>query len=311
MQKRKSYSLDAVSNVTIKFQRRCDVKRQWIAIVLLMTAIIGGRAALSQQALPIEESLKKARVNGKYAMLLRQIKVPKDYDTYKEFNDLGLRDVKEYGDVKDLPKGHWVYVYPYWYIWRDVAATPKPKRSWGPEQVTGEPDTNEAGDIMTAWASLTEDDDDEWLLIEYAEPVVPNAVKIYETFNPGAVNKVSAFKLDGEEVEVWTGKDPTPVGSDKGVSIISFKADFKVNRVKIYLDSKGVEGWNEIDAVGLLDAAGKTQWATAVEASSTYAQQNVIVEVNPYEQRLARLEEEVRQLKAAIEELKKLVKKEK
>jgi len=147
----------------------------------------------------------------------------------------------------------------------------KPRRPWGPEQATGAPDTDRAGDIRTAWASLTPDSQDEWLLLVYGEPVVPVGVNIYETYNPGAVNKVSVFTQDGKEVEVWTGKDPTPTGNGKGVSEISFNVAFKTDRVKIYLDSPSVSGWNEIDAVALIDAAGKTHWATRATASSTYA----------------------------------------
>src|SRR5262249_42186186 len=154
----------------------------------------------------------------KYAMLLHQFKVEKDRETYKDFQDVGPRDVRDYAGQNNLAKGFWVYVYPYWYIWRDLTSTPKVKRDWGPEQATGEPDTPEAGDIVTAWASLTPDAQDEWLMLEYAEPVIPRAVMIYETFNPGAVNKVTAFKLDGTEVEVWQGKDPTSPEEPMGVS---------------------------------------------------------------------------------------------
>jgi hypothetical protein len=224
------------------------------------------------EILPLEKALKKARVSGKYEMLLRQFKVGQDAAQYADFRDLGLRDTKEYAGFTELPKGHWVYVYPYWYIWRDLAATPKVKRAWGPEQAAGPPDTNEAGDIQTAWASRTPDDQDEWLLLEYPEAIVPEAVLVYETYNPGALVRVTLFKLDGEEVEVWKGKDPTPVNSGKGISEVTFRAPFKTNRVKIYLDSKNIPGWNEIDAVGLRDTAGKTHWAKSVEASSTYAQ---------------------------------------
>src|SRR4051812_16997111 len=46
------------------------------------------------------------------------------------------------------------------------------KRGWGPEQVTGEPDTPAAGDQTTAWASATPDGADEWLELEYAAPVL-------------------------------------------------------------------------------------------------------------------------------------------
>jgi len=223
-------------------------------------------------SLPLERALKKARANEKYEMLLQQIKVPKDTDQIGDFWDLGFQERTAYAGFKDLPNGHWVYVYPYWYIWRDLTATPKVKRAWGPEQATGPPDTPQAGDIQTAWASLTPDNQQEWLLLEYAEPVVPEAVSVYETYNPGALYRVTVFKLSGEEVEVWKGKDPTPKNSGMGTSEIKFRVPFKTNRVKIYLDSPAVPGWNEIDAVGLRDSAGKTHWARSAAASSTYAE---------------------------------------
>jgi hypothetical protein len=232
-------------------------------------------------SLPAEQSLKKARVDGKYCMLLRQIRVAEDGAQFGDFRDVGPRDVKAIAGHADLPKGHWVYVYPYWYIWRDLVATPKPKRAWGPEQATGPPDTPQAGDIQTAWASLTPDGQDEWLLLEYSEPVVPKAVLVYETYNPGALYRVTVFKLNGEEVEVWKGKDPTPMNSGMGISEITFRVSFKTNRVKIYLDSKNVPGWNEIDAVGLRDTADKTHWAVSADASSTYAEQGGVGVIGP------------------------------
>jgi len=153
---------------------------------------------------------------------------------------------------------------------RKHGATESP-RPWGPGQATGEPDTPEAGDSRTAWASKTEDGQDEWLMLEYTEAVTPAAVKVYETFNPGALYKVSVFDPDGKEVEVWTGDDPTPRTEKKGVSEIKFTTEFKTKRVKLYLKSKDIPGWNEIDAVGLVDAEGHCHWATSATASSTYA----------------------------------------
>jgi len=55
-----------------------------------------------------------------------------------------------------------------------------------------------------------------------------------------------------------------------GVAKIPLKTDFPTRRVKVYIDSPRVRSWNEIDAVGLVDAAGGVQWATAVSASSVY-----------------------------------------
>lgn len=307
------------------------IVRLWgLAVLGLVLAVLGVQAgqegdkpkdkdAPAQMMAGLEDALKKARVDGKYAMLVRQIRVTKDQDKYKDVTDLGFREAMgEYEGHRDLPRGHWVYVAPYWYIWRERSADPKPRRDWGPEQATGMPDTDMAGDIVTAWASQTPDGQDEWLLLEYAEPVVPNAVLIHETYNPGAVVKVSVFKLDGSEVEVWKGQDPTPSDSDKGVSVIPFKAEFKTNRVKIYIDSRNYPGWNEIDAVGLRDAGKKIQWAAAVEASTTYAQQMPVAPARPAvtEERMMRLEKqvgdlnkEVKDLKDSIKELKDLLKK--
>jgi hypothetical protein len=259
----------------------------------------------------LEQMFKKASVDGKYHLLLAQIKVPQDQKEYGAFRDLGLRDRNTYANFTDLPKGHWVYVAPYWYVWRDRSDQQRPKRQWGPEQATGEPDTNMSGDIVTAWASQTPDGQPEWLMLEYAEPIVPTAVLVYETYNPGALVRVTAFKLDGEEVELWKGTDPTTPDTDMGTSEIPVKATFKTNRIKLYLDSPSVPGWNEIDAVGVRDKAKKVHWAVAAEASSTYAPPldapqppALILAPVDTEQRIRQLEKEVRELKEMIRELK-------
>ncbi len=150
-----------------------------------------------------------------------------------------------------------------------------PKRHWEPEQATGAPDTHQAGDIPTAWASLTPDNQAEWLLLTYAAPIKPMAIHVYETYNPGALARVTVFGPDRQEMEVWKGKDPSEPGSGMGISKIPLdqaKVTFPITRVKLYLDSPSVRGWNEIDAVGLMDHSGKLHWATKAEASSTYAQ---------------------------------------
>lgn len=144
-------------------------------------------------------------------------------------------------------------------------------RDWGAEQVLGGPDTAGAGDIVTAWASASQDNEIEWLALSYHDAVRPARVEVHETHNPGALFRVSVFRDDGSELTVWEGQDPTPIGAGRGVSKIPVDIDFDVSRIKIYLDSPAVKGWNEIDAVGLVDTDGNTQWAHGVEASSDYA----------------------------------------
>ena len=114
-----------------------------------------------------------------------------------------------------------------------------------------------------------------------------------------------------------------------GLSEIPIRTNFKTNRVKIYLDSPSVPGWNEIDAVGLRDKAKKTHWAVAADASTTYAapyppagqpittfpilEDGAVqpalgamdrAKLQAAENRIQKLEDEVQTLKNAVEELK-------
>ena len=146
-------------------------------------------------------------------------------------------------------------------------------RSWGPEQAVGPADTLTAGDLTTAWASLSPDGQREWLLLQYARPTRPAAIEIYETFNPGAVDRVCVFTPDGQVKVVWKRKAPRMYGEELSKSVIPVQIDFSITQVKLYLNCPQVPGWNEIDAVRLVDTGGNGQWAASATASSTFAAQ--------------------------------------
>ena len=74
------------------------------------------------------------------------------------------------------------------------------------------------------------------------------------------------------------------------------------------LKSTKVPGWNEIDAVGLLDRNEKCQWAESAEASSSFADlySTEVCEdpaVTVLKQRVAVLEQQARQTRAELEAL--------
>jgi hypothetical protein len=150
------------------------------------------------------------------------------------------------------------------------------KRAWSPQQATGKPDAyryKNGIDCQLAWASLSEDDDAEWLELTWDIETETVGVDVYETFNPGALNRVVAFDADNKEIAEWQGIDPTPnnIPQGKGISKIRFDKPVKTSKIRLYFDSPKFSGWNEIDAVGLVDSAGKIHWATGANASSTYA----------------------------------------
>jgi len=224
------------------------------------------------------EAVLRAEVDGKYRNLLAVISVPQDRDTYTEFSDYGFSNTPAWGGYSGLPPAYWVYVAPHWYLWKDqgavspVAAVTSGRRSWGPEQATGEPDTDGPGDLVTAWASRTQDEQDEWLELEYDQAFKPTGVIVHETLSPGALTRITMFQSNSEEADAWRGSDPTPWTAEHGVSLIPVSVAFETKKIRIYLASKDVPGWNELDAVGLIDSRGKTHWAIHATASSTYAE---------------------------------------
>jgi hypothetical protein len=79
-------------------------------------ASLAAAVALGQEHAEAE-ALKKATANGKYTRLRTILHMPRDKDEYGEYKDYGYFDGTEWGSYKGLPKGCWVYVHPFWYIW--------------------------------------------------------------------------------------------------------------------------------------------------------------------------------------------------
>lgn len=153
----------------------------------------------------------------------------------------------------------------------DAAPPGPPRRPWGPEQTTGPADTLTAGDLPTAWAPRQPDGGDEWLQLEFESPVLLAEVHVYESYNPGAISKLTTFLADGREVIIWEGTESEATAPVARIFSVPFAA--QANVVKVYLDTRRVAGWNEIDAVELVGRDGSRQWAKQATASSTYAEQ--------------------------------------
>jgi hypothetical protein len=144
--------------------------------------------------------------------------------------------------------------------------------NWGPQRAAGPPDTHQMGDIPTAWASDTPDGQPEWLELDYAQPIAPRELRVYETNAPGALSRVTFFDSSGNEIEIWSGADPARPDRN-GISVASIPVTIPrtTSRIRLYLDSPRVQGWNEIDAVGLVDSNDQVHWARHGRASTTYA----------------------------------------
>ena len=68
--------------------------------------------------------IRQASEGGKYRHLLHVIHSPADHGVYTGHKDFGFWTGNTYASQENLKPGHWVYVYPRWFIWRDGPAKP-------------------------------------------------------------------------------------------------------------------------------------------------------------------------------------------
>lgn len=76
---------------------------------------------------PLQETLRRASVHGKYHHLLYSFFSPKDSLTYRDFTDFGFWAGTRHSTMinnvfvtyDNLNHGFWVYVQPRWFVWRD------------------------------------------------------------------------------------------------------------------------------------------------------------------------------------------------
>ncbi|HWB04604.1 MAG TPA: hypothetical protein VG796_16365 [Verrucomicrobiales bacterium] len=142
--------------------------------------------------------------------------------------------------------------------------------SWSPGRAAGPPDTPNHGDHATAWASQAPDGGKEWLQLKYSKSVEISEINILESYNPGALSKVSAIMPDGSEKIIWEGRE----NPEEGVveRAVKVPKGIRSDQIRIELDTSRVPGWNEIDAVELVGTDGSRQWAAESTASSYYGQ---------------------------------------
>lgn len=127
---------------------------------------------------------------------------------------------------------------------------------WSAKRALGAPDVYPAsGDQVNAWASLGADDRTELLEVGLERAARVSAVEVYETFNPGAVTQLELVTASGARSVVYRAR-----AEQLGSATRVLRADIgctsePIVAVRVTIDSRAVEGWNEIDAIGVVPCA--------------------------------------------------------
>ncbi len=153
-------------------------------------------------------------------------------------------------EIASDPKGQWATTATASSTFSDAQG----EDGYSAWQATGAPNVEHFSDARQSWASKDADKGVEWLQVGFAKPVHATALRIRQSFGPGAIIQVELLDDKGGRHAVFSGTDETKY---PGNTITWFKPEFEktgylVTGARITLATNAVSGWNEIDAVQLV-----------------------------------------------------------
>ena len=157
---------------------------------------------------------------------------------------------------------------------RNVMAGLQPRSPNSPDayqavQATGAPNVPpDREDHPHAWCPAKENGSEEWLQLTYAEPITTIAIEVHANNHPGAVIGAKRIRPDGVEDALPVSRTDLEVQQRK--TRIPLRHPLELQTLKLVLDTSLALGWNEIDAVALIDSEGDRHWAIQAEASSAW-----------------------------------------
>lgn len=145
--------------------------------------------------------------------------------------------------------------------------------AWSAQQLLGPPDAYPYHDIKSGlvWNPETADGQREFVELGFETPVYASGVMIYETFGAGAVDTVYVRNAgDGSWHEVWSGYAGALHSVSRIFPVMFEQTAFRVDAVRLAINSPAVSGWQEYDAVALAgstEAGSAMRWAVQIDAT--------------------------------------------
>ncbi len=152
-------------------------------------------------------------------------------------------------DYLNDPRGQWAV--------SATASSEYGKDRYDAAKATGAPNVTSYSDNPNAWCHSGASRQEEWLDLEFSQPVRAGELRVRQSYTPGTLSKVEAFAANGRGQILWEGTDPNtyPKGQISWFVLRFPPPEFPVQRVKLTLSIARVPGWKQIDAVQLVGDA--------------------------------------------------------
>jgi hypothetical protein len=121
---------------------------------------------------------------------------------------------------------------------------------WSAKQATLQPNSAGCEDEGFAWASLSSATE-EWLELKFQQSVRPTEIQIYEVLGVSSIVKVEVKDQAGAYHIVYAGQ-PGRQTCPRVLTLPITGVSIAVNAVRLSIDQRTLNDWNEIDAVKLV-----------------------------------------------------------
>ncbi|MBT9392981.1 OmpA family protein [Hymenobacter sp. NST-14] len=128
------------------------------------------------------------------------------------------------------------------------------KEPFSPEKVLGEPNATPLGQASNeAWIPK-KTGTNESIEVRFVKSVIARQVTVVENFNPGAITKIELVDTRGTRHQVYENDTPGPIPEQFRTLQVTFApGTYRTIGVVVTLNTKAVNGVNQIDAIGVAD----------------------------------------------------------
>ena len=128
------------------------------------------------------------------------------------------------------------------------------------DQVLGQPNSfPKGGDSKVSWSPKTEDGKLEFIKVKFENPMPVLQVVIYENHHPGSVSAVYLYDENDKEYLAAEFKSKSTMRVTRILEVNMPITSYNVAAVKVELECKKVEGYNQIDAIAISNSSEKVE----------------------------------------------------